>query len=217
MAPPNSTKTKADKKAAARARKAAAAAEARAQLEELDDSRPTSSDNTDSLTKVSPSLDCESLFNSCIAELAGRTRPLAEATEALARQHNLCVSRKVQLGFAAAVDGVSCTKDVIQRLLSQYQELEKLCAGCDSKISQSSLLVAAEELATAIGSKGVARWIQILYNEGDLLDDAGVAAWWDQRKAVSPQHLSDFEMEVSKFVEWMQQDSESDDEGSDGT
>lgn len=198
----------------------------------------------DPQTTTAHEASAERQFERRLAGLLAELEPppggggLAAATVQLAARHGLCGTEVVQLGFAAAMHGAACGKDVNARLRRHYPQLERICfaAAAASQPAaaeeaahavQAALLAGVERLAVqgglAGGSKGAARWMQLLYNEGDLLDDAGVAAWWAGRRGAAAARNdgggggADFEAEAMKFAEWVADaDSDSEDEGSDG-
>ena len=101
------------------------------------------------------------------------------------------------------------------------------CAGrrCSRCRSMSSCARAAARFAVgrmqgsatlrASGSvrlKGVASWLQLLYNEVEGLEEEGIAQWWESRNPCLVDGAARaFEKEVGVFLQWLE-DAETEEE-----
>ena len=140
----------------------------------------------------------------------------------VARQRRLEEEDAVALMLSVAVGLAANGREILVRLRQCTAALEQLVDLLDEEDTAHAIMAGAEAAArfavgkmqgaaTARGSgsvrlKGVAVWLQLLYNEVGGLEEEGIAAWWESRTpSLMDGPARGFEKEVGVFLAWLEE------------
>ena len=146
----------------------------------------------------------------------------------VARQKRLEEEDAVALMLSVAVGLAANGREILVRLRQCTAALEQLVDLLDEEDTAHAIMAGAEAAARfavgrmqgsatsrASGSvrlKGVASWLQLLYNEVEGLEEEGIAQWWESRNPCLVDGAARaFEKEVGVFLQWLE-DAETEEE-----
>ena len=146
----------------------------------------------------------------------------------VARQKRLEEEDAVALMLSVAVGLAANGREILVRLRQCTAALVQLVDLLDEEDTAHAIMTGAEAAARfAVGKmqgaatsrasgtvrlKGVAVWLQLLYNEVEGFEEDGIARWWESRNPCLVDGAARaFEKEVGVFLQWLE-DAETEEE-----
>merc|ERR1719453_1311937 len=136
------------------------------------------------------------------------------------QKHQLAEAEAISLTLMLAVGGATSSKQTMLRLRKCASMIDSLCSELDSQQIVEAVIIGAaaaqrfqqtcsSHVAERGDTLGAARWLQLLFNEVDALDDDGIADWWEHSSATPGG--SEFARELESFLGWLE-DADTEDE-----
>ena len=141
------------------------------------------------------------------------------------KKHQLAEAEAISLTLMLAVGGAISSNQTMLRLRKCASMIDALCGELDSQQIVEAVIIGAaaahrfqqsrsSHVAERGDTLGAARWLQLLFNEVDALDEDGIADWWEHSSATPGG--SEFARELESFLGWLEDADTEDEDAEDG-